>query len=74
MDIYDRAEKIESAQDFTEFIRELYDGFEKAAPEWKEEELKSYIEAMSGYRQESDLDEATWREFAEIILASLVYE
>ena len=74
MDIYDKAKQIDSQQDFINFLNELKNNFDKSKDEWENSTLESFLEGMVGYCNDKDFDSNSWKDFAEILLASRVYE
>lgn len=85
MDIYDFAENINTKQDFVEFLSMLKKDYRDSKNEWENDELDSFLEGMFGFaydlegyhlntKQEKDVNEPTWKDFADILLAAKVYE
>lgn len=74
MDIYDKAKSINGQQDFINFLNELRNNLSDKESEWENFTLESFLEGMLGYCSDKDFDNFSWRDLAEILLASRVYE
>ena len=75
MSIYEVAENVKTRKDFEEFLKLLKTNYLSVKEEWSNDTLESFLEGLYGYNYDSNDDEkASWKLFAEILLASRVYE
>jgi hypothetical protein len=75
MSIYEIVENIETRKDFEEFLKLLKVNYLNARNEWHNDTMESFLEGLYGYNYDSDdKDKASWKLFAEMLLASRVYE
>lgn len=75
-DIYELFQNINSKEDFLRFLQLLKNDFNINKSKWENENLYSYLDAMERYFSDIvNKDKLpTWKLFAEILLASKVYE
>ena len=79
-----RLDRIETRSDLSEFVSALQRDFEKNKEEWENPSIDCFLEAMSAWIEDMDgyyknqgqnfSEEQPWKMFAEILLASKVYE
>ena len=75
MSIYEVAENVKTRKDFEEFLKLLKTNYLSVKEEWSNDTLESFFEGLYGYNYDCDIEEkASWKLFAEILLASRVYE
>lgn len=75
MSIYEVAENVKTRKDFEEFLKLLKTNYLNVKKEWDNDTLESFLEGLYGYNYDSDVEEkASWKLFAEMLLASRVYE
>jgi hypothetical protein len=75
MSIYEEAENVKTKKDFEEFLKLLKTNYLSVKEDWTNDTLESFLEGLYGYNYDSDIEEkASWKLFAEILLASRVYE
>ncbi len=74
MDIYKKFENIKTQQDFIDFLQLLKRDYQENKEEWENDSLESFLEGLHGYCLDKPQDTLTWKTFAEILLASKVYE
>lgn len=84
MDIVERANAVKTKADLEEFLWALIRDLESRPSEWENRTLPEFLEAMTGFvgdldgycknRGELGAPEPTWKLFAEILLASSMYE
>lgn len=75
MSIYEEAENVKTKKDFEKFLKLLKTNYSSVKKEWLNDTLESFLEGLYGYNYDSDVEEkASWKLFAEILLASRVYE
>jgi len=72
--IYQIAQQIKNKKDFEIFLKELRNNFDDNKSDWHNDKLDLFLEGLYGYNYNSDNEEATWKKFAEILLAARVYE
>ena len=79
----DLAKEISTKEDFVAFLRLLRKDFHQEKDEWENQTLEQFLEGlygfsgdMDGYYSGKDIDvqKPSWRLFAEVLLASRVYE
>lgn len=81
----EQAEAIQSKADFFAFLQLLLRNYREHPDEWENSSLESVLEAMGGFvsgiedyyasiEADVDLNRPGWRVFADILLASRVYE
>lgn len=75
MPIYEIANNIKNRKDFEEFLKVLKKDYMSNKDDWHNDTLESFLEGMYGYNFDCDEKETvSWKLFAEILLASRVYE
>jgi hypothetical protein len=75
MNIYDFAEIIETKQDFDRFLIMLHKENLSKDIDWENKNLEHYLEAFSAYSEAIGIDKIpSWKLFAEMLLAAIVYE
>lgn len=76
--IYEFYEQIETQADFESFLGMLVGHWKKNGDRWQNDSLGSYLEALHGYNFDSAKDHPSvipsWKVFAEMLLAAIVYE
>jgi hypothetical protein len=83
--LIEKAEAIQSKDDFSAFIQLLLQNYRAFPEEWENAELESFLQALGAFAEELqhyyanikadvDLKSPTWRVFADILLAARVYE
>jgi hypothetical protein len=85
-DLVEISEKIKTKADFVSFVALLLEDLKNSPPEWENNTLESYLDAMGrwtdgmeGYYKNMGIntieyDKINWRIFADILLAARVYE
>ncbi len=83
MDIYDYADTIFSKEDFEKFTKLLLIDFTDNKQEWENQNLEEYLSGIWGFvmglegylnvKEGQDI-KPTWKLFADILLAAIVYE
>lgn len=84
-DIESLAREIRSQEDFQRFLWALLEDHRTNGRDWENSDLGSYLEALAGFVDDLEgylrnrgedvkKKEASWRLFAEILLAARVYE
>jgi hypothetical protein len=85
-DLVKTSEKIKTKDDFVSFVELLLEDLKNSPPEWENNTLESYLDAMGrwtddmeGYYKNMGIntieyDKINWRIFADILLAARVYE
>ena len=85
MDIDSYVKTITTRQEFAIFVKMLYKDLMEDESNWDNIALSQYLESMSAYAEvmhvnymhrkiEENADEATWKRFAQILLAATVYD
>ena len=84
MDMQSQINRISSREDLVRFIDEMRSTYKRNGGGWNNKDLPSYLEAMSAWVDDMDgyfeninetlPDEPTWKMFAQILAASIVYE
>ena len=84
MDILNRLKKTETKEDFIFFVQLLAKDFVNNNNQWKNDDIYSYLEAISGWtmdiegyyknKGEDFNEEFNWRIMAEILYAAKMYE
>ena len=84
MELKERVTAIASKQDLADFVGALRKELETQGEEWENPTLERFLEAMQAWIEDSDGYYAntgqpvpvqpTWRTFAEILIASKIYE
>jgi hypothetical protein len=83
-EIVECGERVETREEFCEFVKELFANFQQHPEEWENNSMDAYLEgiglfakSMDGYYrnigERIDCDTASWRIFADILLAARVY-
>ncbi len=75
----DTIKKIDSKQDFINFLKELRTDLKENQGEWENLKLEDYLEAMEAFVTDSDekkFDDklSKWRIFANILYGGKIYE
>jgi hypothetical protein len=68
------AKKIKNKRDFEFFLKELKNDFETNKSDWHNNRLDLFLEGLYGYNFDSENEPASWKKFAEMLLAAKVYE
>lgn len=72
------ADEINTKKDFEEFLRLLKDDFKENKGGWDNDNLELFLDGLYGYNYDTTDEEsriqATWKMFAEMLLAARVYE
>ncbi|MGQ1945208.1 DUF7660 family protein [Ornithobacterium rhinotracheale] len=71
--IYEFAKKVNSKQDFIQFLNFLINDYENKN-DWENDTIDLFLDGMMGYIQDSLTDEISWKNLTEIFLAAKVYE
>jgi len=75
MSIYEVAENVKTRKDFEDFLKLFKTNYLSVKEEWDNDTLESFLEGLYGYNYNSDVEEkASWKLFAEILLAARIYE
>lgn len=74
MSIYEQYKQIKCKKDFETFLRLLVQDLKENKQDWDNDSLELFLEALYGYNFESENEEASWKKFAEMLLAAKVYE
>ncbi len=78
IDIYEFYKKIETKQDFEEFLRLLKEDYSTNQESWDNDNIELFLEGLYGYNYDTNEEEnkvlPTWKMFAEMLLAAKVYE
>lgn len=82
--LLDKLENIKTKDELSEFVSALQKDFKDNKDDWENQDLPSYLEAMSawiddmdGYYANQDKDlpiDLTWKVFADILFAARIYE
>ncbi len=83
--IHEKVEQINSKKEFEEFLELLFKDFKINGRSWENKDLISYLEALRAYSRDIegyyqnmnipfDIENPSWRNFAEILLGAVVYE
>jgi hypothetical protein len=77
-DLDELAAHSESREGFVRFLDALRADLRKGAGDWAYPELEPFLESLGAWLTDSgrfdDLDAASWRAFADMLLAARVYE
>ena len=83
-DIHSRIERIQRREDLASFVEDLAKSLESKALMWSNDDLVSYLEAMSGWIADMDgyfqnqgkpcPEKPSWKTIAEILIAASNYE
>ncbi len=74
MDIYEIAKKVETQEDFVNFLQAFRADFEQNQYEWENSNLSDFLNGLEGYCSDKKQDGSGWKILAEILLAARVYE
>jgi hypothetical protein len=84
MKMHEVVQKIENKEDFLRFLDELQNDLKTNPDEWENKDLTTYLQAMkawvedmNGYFRNQKIElpnSIPWKLFAQILLASKVYE
>lgn len=77
--------KIQNRQAFVDFINELSEDYRTNKNAWENKDLESFLEALAAYVEGSgaykqhtesnaNVDETSWKIFAEMFLGARIYE
>lgn len=66
--------KVKNQQDFIRFVKELRNNFIDENETWDNTNIVDFLGGMEGYCTDKDFEKLSWKSFAEILLASTVYE
>ncbi|MFN5786732.1 MAG: hypothetical protein ACK457_12255 [Flavobacteriia bacterium] len=73
--IYQLCNEISNRKDFENFLKEFKNNLKQFPQEWSNDTLELFLEGLYGYNYDSDPNDIpTWKEMAEMLLASRVYE
>jgi len=84
--LVDRAERLSTRTEFVAFIDELRQNLIDHPDEWENQSLELFLAGLRGFAENAagyyanigesdvDVDVATWRGFADMLLAAKVYE
>ena len=78
-------ERVSSRQDFICFLESLQADLKRGTPEWTNDKLGEFLEAMTAYASDVQgyyvntnkhvsADEASWQVFADILRGATMYE
>ena len=81
----DSTNKIKSRQAFVDFLNELLADYKTNKKDWENKDLESFLEAMAAYTEDSgehlkhtnenaNVDETSWKVFADIFMGARIYE
>ena len=82
--MYD-TKNLQSKQDFMKFLKSLIDHYRKNSSEWENTTLEDFLSAMISWIEDAEgyytnigelgvINEPSWRLFADILIASSMYE
>ena len=85
MNINKFANKVETKEDFEQFLLLFIEDFKNNKPEWENCSLEHYLEGLYGFtsdidgyyqnmKQDVDTTQISWKMMARILLAARVYE
>lgn len=81
MDLMDFAEKVNSKEDFIEFLKLFYSDLIQNVNEWENRDLESFLFAMGRFLEESTEKSLvvvdftpSWKMFAELLITTSIYE
>jgi hypothetical protein len=83
--LIDLGESVNSQADFVQFLRALYENFQKEGRKWENNDLGNFLEALwvwsDGCEQyylncdiPIDPSQPQWRVFADMLMAARIYE
>lgn len=84
-DLTTMAGRVTTRQQFVEFVGALHSNYKTNSEEWENDRLDLFLSGLEGFSEDCpgyyknqdipvDPDQPSWRVFAEILLASRVYE
>jgi hypothetical protein len=74
MDITDKSEKIETKQNFIDFLDLLKKDFEYNKKDWENDNLEFFLEGLYGYSIDMRESNPSWKLFAEMLISARSYE
>ncbi len=84
MKLYERAQIVETREEFVEFTRAFYDDYRRGGKDWENTDLESFFEAlaacaddMCGYyenRGEPVPTQPTWKTFVNLLMCARIYD
>lgn len=77
-DIYKFYNKIEDRRDFEKFLELFYEDFKENKDDWENITLDHFLESLTASNRDTtdkqNLEQPTWRLFADLLLTAKVYE
>jgi hypothetical protein len=75
MDAYEYLERVNDRSSFLAFVRALGSEAAGESDDWQNGSVSSYLEAAAAWMEDSaDLQQPSWRDFAQFLYAGKIYE
>jgi len=76
MNLDEEVRKVDSKQDFVEFVNALRDDFMVNKDEWESWTIDQYLDSLAGWVEDHDVSysDGNWQVFAKVLLAAANYE